>query len=198
LRGPASQHHDVRVAVSDARLPLAVAVVVALARLLAILDAFAVFLVLVTTTSRRSTTTRGTIETASRWAIEAAAWRTSAESAWTRSAKSTTATATATLIATTTIRRAAESTTATRSRSEWTRSATAAAAWTTSFAFASLVDPELTTVELLSVELLQRLRGALRCRELDECEAARTSGLSIHDDRDAYDFATVRSECFSE
>jgi hypothetical protein len=197
LRG---RHHSIaisRVAVNDARLPLAVAVVVATPRLLAILDAFAVLLVFVTTTSgRRTTTTRGTIETASRWAIEAATRRTSAESAWTRSAKSTAATATATLIATTT-RRSTDSTTATRARSEWTRSATAAAR-TTSFAFASLVDPELTTVELLSVELLQRLRRAFRCRELDECEAARTSGLSIHDDRDAYDFATVRSECFSE
>jgi len=42
------------------------------------------------------------------------------------------------------------------------------------------------------------LLGTFIRRHLDEGEAARPSGLSIHDDRHAGDFSTVRPEGISQ
>ena len=53
-------------------------------------------------------------------------------------------------------------------------------------------------VELLTVELLQRLLCTLSCRHFDEGEATRPTGLAIHDDRDAGYFASVGSKRLSE
>jgi hypothetical protein len=65
-------------------------------------------------------------------------------------------------------------------------------------AFARLVDPEHAAVELVTVELLHRLLRELRRRHLDEREAARTTGLTIHDDGYAGDLPAVCCECCSE
>jgi hypothetical protein len=73
-----------------------------------------------------------------------------------------------------------------------------AAAGTARLALASFIDPKLTTVEFVTVELLQRLRSTLGRRHLDEGEAARATRLSIHDDRHAHNFPAVGAECFSE
>jgi hypothetical protein len=83
----------------------------------------------------------------------------------------------------------------------WTRTSersSTATAGTTCLALARFIDPKHATVELLTIELLQRLLSSFCSRHLDECEPSRASCLAVHDDRHARYFAAVCTEGCSE
>jgi hypothetical protein len=149
-------------------------------------------------------------------AFAAATRRTTAEAAGTRTAAEATATTaeptgtrttaartSGTAIATATASEAAAAAAATTTEATGTRAAgaaeaTATATGTARLALARFIDPKHAAVELLSVELLERLRCPFGRRHLDEREPAGSSGLAIHDDGHACDLATVCPECFPE
>jgi hypothetical protein len=149
-------------------------------------------------TARIETRTRRTAEATARRTIEATAATAgrTAEAATTAAAIATAAAAAGRTAEAATTAAAITTTTAAGWATE--RATTTAAAGSTRLTLASFIDTKLATVELLAVELLQRLSGTFWCRHLDEREAARATCFAIHDDGHASYFAAVGTECISK
>lgn len=69
-----------------------------------------------------------------------------------------------------------------------------AAAAATRRALLGLVDAQRTAVDVLAVDLVDRLLGLIRGAHRHEREAARTAGLAIEDDVDVRDLTVAREE----